>query len=1384
MATCTWMSDTPKNSGDAGGFDTIPSAGDDLVFNSTHVGQCTINQARTFGTISLGAGCGTVVQGPVHFGYTTLSLAGGVWTGNASYNQTFSVSVTHTAGTITGSVWRLIASTDGATISMATLASLNSLTTNGNLAINSDIDVSNVITAANKTAAVATGKVFSQRYYNGIVHTNSGAIGGVGTFNLKLYDANKTIAGEINCPMIVRLHSASGASRTLSMAEDMVLGSSLQVMSDHATYTAALDISGKTLSGVSNLIIATRGRVSSSSAGAVMALTGGISGVGSFDMTNIATITAISCAVSTMSGSATTKFIVPTGTTSLAASAFANVVAMTSMASSTALTTIGASCFSGCTQLTSLSFYGLTAPNSIGANWILNVPAGARGHAYDASDFPKPGSTWNSLTMGQRLDAATVTDAIILTDAIIQSSLATIQTVIDSLNLLDSALTHKMQKLTDAIVLSDTVKRNKTSIPITDATALSDAILSGKTTFIEEGIHLSSEPPSSTGLVAYYDMETLTAGGKLADLSGNGNDGALNGGVRIGKIGGIVGGATEFDGVDDCISITNGTGLDIQDSFTMSFWVNPITLPADGGPHFVITGGASDSSTNGKYGAGFDSNTRKAFVVVQKAGTWDAYGPSSTFDLTLGTWYHIAGVWDKPANNMYLYINGILDGQTVAPVSSLNSNGNLAIGALNPSYYRTNADVDEVRIYDRALTPTEINRLYEETVLAHKNLKQTDTVSISETLLRNKSFTLADAVALVDIFRTGKNVNVTDVLALADAVKRGKSISLTDAVALVDSIRTGKNVGVTDVLALVDVLRTGKGVKVADVLSLAEVMRANKNLNLTDAVALVDAVRTGKDVTVTDILALAEAIRAGKGLKVTDSLVLVDTVKRNKTKIPITDSVALVDVLRAGKGLKVTDAVTLAEVIRRGKNISLTDAVSLVDSIRTGKNVTVTDILALAEAIRAGKGLKVTDTVTLAEVLRTGKGVRVTDVLALAEVLRVNKGLKLTDTIALVDVIRRGKAVSLIDAIALAEVLRANKGLKVTDSIFLTDTVLQTGLSTLKTVIDSLSLLDSALAHKVHRITDSVALAENILKGVRAVLTDSISVSDIISTGKGVRVTDVLALADVLRTGKGVRVTDTLALADVIRRGKNISLTDAVALVDSIRTGKAVSLADAIAIADAIKTGKAVRVTDVTSVQDVVLTHRTRLITDLIALIDATLSFKAATVTDAVRLTDSSRISKLMVLQDAVTLADLALRGRTITLQEAISLTDRLTVNKNVKVQDLLTAVDRATVGKNLKIADALHLSDIIQLSIDITVLDSLYLADSPLLNKAALVNDVIALLEEIIRHGDMTVTVNDSILLSDEAVKRALCALRRYVGEYPPSYFDDRYSNSFGNKV
>ena len=98
---------------------------------------------------------------------------------------------------------------------------------------------------------------------------------------------------------------------------------------------------------------------------------------------------------------------------------------------------------------------------------------------------------------------------------------------------------------------------------------------------------------------------------------------------------------------------------------------------------------------------------------VRVTGTTNTFARRySTTVRSLNVWYHVAGVYNASARTLDIYVNGVLNNGTLngtVPASQINSAVNVNIGRRSGgSGYYFNGVIDDVRIYNRALSQTEI----------------------------------------------------------------------------------------------------------------------------------------------------------------------------------------------------------------------------------------------------------------------------------------------------------------------------------------------------------------------------------------------------------------------------------------------------------------------------------------------------------------------------------------------------------------------------------------------------------------------------------------------------------------------------------------------------
>ena len=229
---------------------------------------------------------------------------------------------------------------------------------------------------------------------------------------------------------------------------------------------------------------------------------------------------------------------------------------------------------------------------------------------------------------------------------------------------------------------------------------------------IAKGTDLNLSPIYNTeGLVGYWSFdegEGITAN----DLSGFNNDGIMYSSSTVTDLhtssGCVLGKCASFDGEDDYVGCGQSSSLNNLSQLTVGIWIN-IT-------NHDRFGRLVDKRiwTNGTFVVMFSGTSDKIqFGIENDAGTQVTI--DSVSSITLGQWTHIAATWD--GSDMKIYVNGALDTPTPA-----NQNGTISsTRSIYINSGQTGADnyvdglIDEVRIYNRALSPSEVQALYEAT---------------------------------------------------------------------------------------------------------------------------------------------------------------------------------------------------------------------------------------------------------------------------------------------------------------------------------------------------------------------------------------------------------------------------------------------------------------------------------------------------------------------------------------------------------------------------------------------------------------------------------------------------------------------------------------------
>ncbi len=217
---------------------------------------------------------------------------------------------------------------------------------------------------------------------------------------------------------------------------------------------------------------------------------------------------------------------------------------------------------------------------------------------------------------------------------------------------------------------------------------------------INAGTHLDHALTQDANLINWWRMDDVT-GTTVTDLAGNTNGTLTNGPTRIP---GVLGKAYAFNGINQDINLGAYDDTDGLTSFSVSLWFRMDEL-VFGSNHPILSLGDAGNRIPWIFGVNGTSTIRAQVfggaVIVQT-------------DFTLpeaGKWYHLVYTYEYPGNAI-LYIDGdVKDTDTAIDSSGFASAGTSYIGRFTTSYL--DGDVDDVRVYDRVLTPDEVDEITE-----------------------------------------------------------------------------------------------------------------------------------------------------------------------------------------------------------------------------------------------------------------------------------------------------------------------------------------------------------------------------------------------------------------------------------------------------------------------------------------------------------------------------------------------------------------------------------------------------------------------------------------------------------------------------------------------
>jgi hypothetical protein len=288
-------------------------------------------------------------------------------------------------------------------------------------------------------------------------------------------------------------------------------------------------------------------------------------------------------------------------------------------------------------------------------------------------------------------------------------------------------------------------------------------------------IPLTAEP----NLVADWTMDEA-AGDVVLDMSGNANHALVMGGAQV------VDGAMEFDGIVGSILEVPDASLGIFDpngsEFTAVLSVNPSRLLPNTTNHNisnVVLSRASDPfNDNFELGISVEGDA----MIYTDTDAGDSTRVVGDGEITVGDWHQIVAVYD--ANAVDIYVDGIRYSTQVTGVFFDQAAGSqFTIGDSGHEENPYGGLIDDVKVYDRAMTPDEVRQAYLDLALAYDPDPAAGSADVD--VLSALSWLAGDAAAEHDVYLGADKAAVAAADASSD-LYRGRQADTSYALGILD----------------------------------------------------------------------------------------------------------------------------------------------------------------------------------------------------------------------------------------------------------------------------------------------------------------------------------------------------------------------------------------------------------------------------------------------------------------------------------------------------------------------------------------------------------------------------------------------------------------------
>lgn len=210
------------------------------------------------------------------------------------------------------------------------------------------------------------------------------------------------------------------------------------------------------------------------------------------------------------------------------------------------------------------------------------------------------------------------------------------------------------------------------------------------------------------GLILYLPFDE-GSGETAEDHSPTGLDGTVKGNAEW--VEGIEGGAISFDGATAYVNLPASDVLhEANQHVTFSLWFNARDIEVGGAPDWA----AMDTLLVRGNDTDFWFYLAWGFVGTQMkpGGSWIYPPEKPPFEIETDRWYYAVAVYDDPTSKVYLDGELVFEQKGVGGIIDYRTDNWTQIGGFRGQKNWFNGVIDEVKIYNRALTPKEIRGVW------------------------------------------------------------------------------------------------------------------------------------------------------------------------------------------------------------------------------------------------------------------------------------------------------------------------------------------------------------------------------------------------------------------------------------------------------------------------------------------------------------------------------------------------------------------------------------------------------------------------------------------------------------------------------------------------